>query len=41
MDIDGECLGIPETEYNASITMNSNEFSKVFSRMQCVSRLTG
>lgn len=29
MDIDGEFLGIPETEYNASITMSSNEFSKI------------
>jgi proliferating cell nuclear antigen len=29
MDIDGEFLGIPETEYNASITMSANEFSKI------------
>ena len=29
MDIDGEFLGIPETEYNASVTMSSNEFSKI------------
>jgi proliferating cell nuclear antigen len=29
MDIDGEFLGIPETEYNASITMSSAEFAKI------------
>ena len=29
MDIDGEFLGIPETDYNASITMPSAEFSKI------------
>lgn len=29
MDIDGEFLGIPETDYNASVTMSSSEFSKI------------
>lgn len=29
MDIDGEFLGIPETEYNASISMPSQEFAKI------------
>lgn len=29
IDIDGDFLGIPETEYNASITMSSSEFAKI------------
>lgn len=28
LNIDGEHLGIPDTEYAATITMNASEFSK-------------
>jgi proliferating cell nuclear antigen len=29
LDIDGEFVRIPDTEYNASITMSSAEFAKI------------